>query len=281
MVYLNGNFVAKNKASISVMDRGFLFGDGVYEVIPVYQGKLFRLDAHLQRLQKSLDAVQISNPCKNDKWLEILEKLLNYSQSANQSLYLQITRGADTQRKHSFENLIPTVYIESNPLIPKDKVSLEKGFSAITSSDIRWSRCDIKATSLLANTMYAQNAKEAQVEEVILHRDNIVTEGATSNVFMIKGDTLHTHPADTHILSGITRDLALESATACHLKIEELGFTTDELLSADEVWISSSTREIMPITQIDNFAINNGKVGHYWECVYNHYQQLKNDRPKA
>lgn len=277
MVYLNGNFVAKNKASISVMDRGFLFGDGVYEVIPVYQGKLFRLDAHLQRLQKSLDAVQISNPYTNEKWLETLKQLLKYSQSDNQSLYLQITRGADTQRKHSFENLTPTIYIESNPLTPKDKMHLEKGFSAITSSDIRWSRCDIKATSLLANTMYAQNAKEAQVEEVILHRDNIVTEGATSNVFMIKGDTLHTHPADSYILSGITRDLALESALACHLKIKESGFTTAKLLNADEVWISSSTREIMPITQIDNCVINNGKVGHYWECVYNHYQQLKND----
>ncbi|CAC9575415.1 D-alanine aminotransferase (EC 2.6.1.21) [uncultured Gammaproteobacteria bacterium] len=277
MVYLNGNFIAKNKASISVMDRGFLFGDGVYEVIPAYHGKLFRLDAHLQRLQKSLEAVQISNPYTNDKWLETLKQLLSYSQSDNQSLYLQITRGADTQRKHSFGSLSPTVYIESNPLIPKDKITLEQGFSAITSSDIRWSRCDIKATSLLANTMYAQNAKKAQVEEVILHRDNIVTEGATSNVFMVKGNTLHTHPANTHILSGITRDLALESATACHLKIKELGFTTDELLGADEVWISSSTREIMPITQIDNRTINNGKVGHYWACVYNHYQQLKND----
>lgn len=277
MVYLNDNFITKNKASISVMDRGFLFGDGVYEVIPVYQGKLFRLDAHLKRLQKSLDAVQISNPYVNEKWLEIFNQLLSYSQSANQSLYLQITRGADTQRKHSFKNLNPTVYIESNLLIAKDKVALKKGFSAITCPDIRWSRCDIKATSLLANTMYVQKAKEAQVEEVILHRDNIVTEGATSNVFMIKDDTLYTHPSDTHILSGITRDLALESATAYHLKIEELGFTTDKLFSADEVWISSSTREIIPITQINDYAINDSKVGHYWEYVYNYYQQLKND----
>ncbi len=277
MVFLNGVFILKNKASIPVMDRGFLFGDGIYEVIPSYQGKLFYLDTHLKRLQRSLDAVQIPNPYTNNKWLEILEQLLGYSQSTNQSLYLQITRGADTQRKHSFKKLNPTVYIESNQFIVKNKSLLEKGFSVITQADIRWSRCDIKATSLLANIMYIQNAKEARVEEVILHRNNIITEGATSNVFMIKDNTLYTHPADTHILSGITRDLVLESAITCHLKIDKSGFTKNKLLNADEVWISSSTREIMPITKIDNCTVNDGKVGHYWECVYNYYQQLKND----
>ncbi|CAC9610269.1 D-alanine aminotransferase (EC 2.6.1.21) [uncultured Gammaproteobacteria bacterium] len=277
MVYLNGNFIAKKQASISVMDRGFLFGDGVYEVIPTYQGKLFRLDAHLKRLQNSLDAIKISNPYSNSEWQKILNQLLGYSQSENQSLYLQITRGADTQRKHSFDTLIPTVYIESNPLITKTKHTLEKGVSVITQADIRWSRCDIKATSLLANVLYAQNAKENQVEEIILHRDNIVTEGATSNVFMIKAGILFTHPASKNILSGVTRDLVLESALACKLSANESAFTVDALLNADEVWISSSTREIMPITQIDDQAVNHGKVGNYWECVYHHYQQLKND----
>ncbi|MDC9714382.1 MAG: aminotransferase class IV [Gammaproteobacteria bacterium] len=277
MVYLNGNFIKKNQASVSVMDRGFLFGDGVYEVIPVYQGKLFRLTAHLKRLQNSLDAIKIPSPHSNNEWLEILNQLLGYSQPLNQSLYLQITRGSDTQRRHSFEALTPTVYIESSPLIPKTKQALKQGFSAITQTDIRWSRCDIKATSLLANVLYSQNAKENQVEEIILHRNDIVTEGATSNVFIIKNKTLFTHPSGAHILSGITRDLALESALACKLPINESVFSVDELLNADEVWISSSTREIMPITQIDNQLINHGKIGTYWECVYNHYQQLKND----
>lgn len=277
MIYLNGNFIAKKKASISVMDRGFLFGDGVYEVIPTYQGKLFRLDAHLKRLQNSLDAIKISNPHSNNAWQKIFNQLLNYSQSDTQSLYLQITRGAGVQRKHSFDTLVPTVYIESNPLIVKTQYTLEKGFSTITQTDIRWSRCDIKATSLLANILYAQNAKENQVEEIILHRDNIVTEGATSNVFMIKSGILFTHPTGKHILSGITRDLVLESALACKLPTNESAFTVDALLSADEVWISSSTREIMPITQINGQFINHGKVGQYWESVYRHYQQLKND----
>lgn len=257
------------------MDRGFLFGDGVYEVIPVYQGKLFRMDAHLERLQKNLDTVQILNPYTHNQWLEILTQLLSYSQAQNQSLYLQITRGVDTQRKHSFKNLTPTVYIESNPLIKKDKTTLKKGFSAITRPDIRWSRCDIKTTSLLANTLYAQAAQEQQVEEVILHRNNIVTEGASSNVFMIKDTTLYTHPINHYILSGITRDLVTESASACNLTLKESAFSVDDLLSADEVWISSSTREIMPITQIDNRNINHARVGCYWACVYEHYQTLK------
>ncbi len=275
MVYLNGAFIAKNKASIPVMDRGFLFGDGVYEVIPVYQGRLFRPEAHLKRLQKSLDAIQISNPYTNIKWLEILLQLLSYAQTQDQSIYLQITRGADSQRKHSFKALTPTVYIESNPLVSKDKNTLEQGFSAITRPDIRWSRCDIKATSLLANTLYVQSAQEAQVEEVILHRDNIVTEGATSNVFIVKDDALYTHPANHYILSGITRDLAIESAVACGLTLKESSFNVAQLLVADEVWISSSTREIMPIIQIDNQRINHAQVGRYWECVYTHYQTLK------
>lgn len=277
MVYLNGNFIAKNTASISVMDRGFLFGDGVYEVIPVYQGKIFRLNAHLKRLQKSLDAIKIPNPHTENEWLAILNQLLTYTKTSNQSLYFQITRGADTSRKHNFDTLTPTIYIEANPLTPKTKQVLEQGFSAITQADIRWSRCDIKATSLLANTLYAQTAKAHQVEEVILHRQTTITEGATSNVFMLKNNTLHTHPTGTNILSGITRDLALESAQACHLTIQESPFNLNALLNADEVWISSSTREIMPITQINGQAINNGKVGQHWACVYTHYQQLKND----
>lgn len=276
MVYLNGVFIAKNKASISVMDRGFLFGDGVYEVIPVYQGQIFRLDEHLGRLQKSLDSVKIPNPHTKNEWLEIFNQLLSHTQAADQSIiYFQITRGTDIQRKHSFDTLTPTVYIESNPLIPKTKEVLEQGFSVIIQADIRWLRCDIKATSLLANTLYAKNAEEHQVEEVILHRDNIITEGATSNVFIIKGNALCTHPIGVNILSGITRDLVLESADACNLSINELAFNIDSLLSADEVWISSSTREIMPITKINGQAINSGKVGQYWECVYNHYQRLK------
>lgn len=275
MVFLNGDFVAKNEASISVMDRGFLFGDGVYEVIPVYNGQLFRLNKHLDRLQKSLDSIQITNPYSPDQWFDLLTQLTHYSSKPDQSLYLQITRGADIQRKHNFSTLTPTVYIESNPLIAKTKETLEQGFSVITQADIRWSRCDIKATSLLSNILYAQQAKQHQVEEVILFRENFITEGATSNVFMVKEGALFTHPAGKHILSGITRDLVLESAQACKMQIYETPFSIDALMNAEEVWISSSNREVMPIISIDNQPVNHGKAGEHWLRIFEYYQRLK------
>lgn len=275
MVFLNGEFIPKNQASISVMDRGFLFGDGVYEVIPVYAGKIFRLNEHLARLQNSLDSIQISNPYSTEKWQGILTQLLEQAPESDQSIYLQITRGADATRKHRFSELTPTVFIELNPLAPKTKLELESGYHAIIQPDFRWERCDIKATSLLANIMYAQQAKQHQVEEVILHRDQSITEGATSNVFVIRNDTLFTHPTGKHILSGITRDLVIESARHCALNIQESIITVDEVFSSDEVWISSSTREVMPITMIDSKPINNGKIGRHWSNVYDHYQSLK------
>ncbi|KAA0444616.1 MAG: branched-chain amino acid--2-keto-4-methylthiobutyrate aminotransferase [Candidatus Thioglobus sp.] len=259
------------------MDRGFLFGDGIYEVVSVYQGKIFSLNEHLQRLQKSLDSVKIANPHTQKQWLEICNKLLSYAPKGDYSIYFQITRGVGAERKHDFETLTPTVYLQLSKLVLKGKKLLSQGFSAITQEDIRWHRCDIKSTSLLANTLYAQNAKENQVEEVILQRNNIITEGATSNVFILKNNILQTHPTDNNILAGITRDLTLKSADACSLEINESTFNRDDLMSADEVWISSSTREIMPINKIDSQAINNGKIGKYWNCVYDHYQQLKND----
>ena len=276
MVFLNGEFTPKDQACISVMDRGFLFGDGVYEVIPVYAGKIFRLSDHLARLQNSLDSIQISNPYTPEKYQNIFDQLLEQSPNSNQAIYLQITRGADMVRKHSFNELRPTVFIELNPLIPKTKTELENGYHAITQPDFRWERCDIKATSLLANIIYSQQAKQSQVEEVILHRDQMMTEGATSNVFIVKGNTLFTHPTGQHILSGITRDLVIESARHCGLIIKEVATNIDDIFSANEVWISSSTREVMPITNVDSKLINNGKIGQHWSQVYDHYQTIKN-----
>ena len=259
------------------MDRGFLFGDGVYEVIPAYNGKIFRLTEHLNRLQNNLDSIQITNPYSDDEWLAILTKLNSFSPESDQSLYLQITRGADTQRKHNFNALTPTVYIEANPFTPKTKAQLEVGFSALTREDIRWHRCDIKSTSLLANILYAQEAKQHQVEEVILSRNNEITEGATSNVFILKDNTLFTHPTGANILPGITRDLVINSAKACKLDMQETSFSLGDIHQADGLWISSSTREIMPITSLDDQPINQGVIHPAWSCVYEQYQLLKND----
>ncbi len=275
MVFLNGEFVAKHNASISVMDRGFLFGDGVYEVIPAYNQKIFRLTEHLHRLQKSLDALQIPNPYNPQQWRSILTQLMGFFSHKNQSFYLQITRGADTERRHHYRGLSPTVYIESSALTPKTQTQLSAGFRAILLEDMRWGRCDIKATSLLASVLYGQQIKAHQVEEAILHKNDTITEGATSNVFMIKADTLFTHPANHNILCGITRDLVLESAKKCQIDITETHFSVAELLTADEVWISGSTREIMPITHINAQPINHAKIGKIWQRIYQHYQSLK------
>lgn len=277
MVFLNGEFIAKDRAFISILDRGFLFGDGVYEVIPVYNGKIFRLKNHLERLQKSLNAVQIDNPYGAMKWEGILTKLITFSTHKNQSLYLQITRGEASKRQHSFTNMRPTIYIHSNLLALKSKQDLACGFAAISAKDIRWGRCDIKTTSLLANVLYAQQARENNAEEIILFRHNKITEGATSNVFMLKNNTLFTHPADHQILSGITRNLVLQSAKTCQLMIKQQAFSLQDMAQADELWICSSTREIMPITTVDNQPINHKKVGEVWGQIYDNYQQLKND----
>ena len=273
MVFLNGIFVDKDKAFVSVMDRGFLFGDGVYEVIPVYNRKLLKPIEHLNRLQKSLDSVSINNPYNESEWLDILIKLMSYSVSDDQSIYLQITRGSDTKRVHTYKDLKPSIYIESNILKTRTKKEVSKGYSAITMKDIRWDRCNIKSTSLLANILYSQEAKKANAEEAILHKNNVITEGSTSNVFLIKNGVLFTHPAGSKILSGITREMVLESAKSINIIVKEEACNLDDIYDCDEVWISSSTRGIIPITKIDDKLLNNGVVGKLWKGVYEDYLQ--------
>jgi len=273
MVFLNGIFVDKDKAFVSVMDRGFLFGDGVYEVIPVYNRKLLKPIEHLNRLQKSLDSVSIKNPYNESEWLDILIKLMSYYVSDDQSIYLQITRGSDAKRVHTYKDLKPCVYIESNVLKTRTKKEVSKGYSAITMKDIRWDRCNIKSTSLLANILYSQEAKKANAEEAILHKNNVITEGSTSNVFLIKNGVLFTHPAGSKILSGITREMVLESAKSINIIVKEEACNLDDIYDCDEVWISSSTRGIIPITKIDDKLLNNGVVGKLWKGVYEDYLQ--------
>ena len=273
MVFLNGIFVDKDKAFVSVMDRGFLFGDGVYEVIPVYNRKLLKPIEHLNRLQKSLDSVSIKNPYNESEWLDILIQLMSYSVSDDQSIYLQITRGSDTKRVHTYKDLKPSIYIESNILKTRTKKEVSKGYSAITMKDIRWDRCNIKSTSLLANILYSQEAKKANAEEAILHKNNVITEGSTSNVFLIKNGVLFTHPAGSKILSGITREMVLESAKSINIIVKEEACNLDDIYDCDEVWISSSTRGIIPITKIDDKLLNNGVVGKLWKGVYEDYLQ--------
>ena len=276
MVYLNGKFILKSEAFISVMDRGFLFGDGVYEVFPVYNGLILGLESHLKRLQKGLDAINIVNPYDKKGWISIINKLISYHrENSKQAIYLQISRGCDDDRKHTHGKLEPTVYMQSSPFKSQTKDDLLIGSDAITRDDTRWSQCDTKATSLLANIMFAQEAKNHGVEEVILIRDGIVTECSSSNLFLVKNNSVYTHPKGPYILPGITREIAIDCAKYCDIEVKEVTFNKDSLMDADEVWISSSTREIVPIKRIDNSLINNGKVGEIWSLIYDRYQAIK------
>jgi D-alanine transaminase len=276
LVYLNGKFILKSEAFISVMDRGFLFGDGVYEVFPVYNGLILGLESHLKRLQEGLDAINIVNPYDKKGWISIINKLISYHQENNkQAIYLQISRGCDDDRKHTYGKLKPTVFMQSSPFKSPTKSDLLKGSNAITRNDIRWSQCDTKATSLLANIMFAQEAKNHGVEEVILIRNGIVTECSSSNLFLVKNNCIYTHPKGSYILPGITRDMIIDCAKYCEIEVKEVSFNKDSLMAADEVWISSSTREVIPITHIDNSPINNSKVGETWSLIYDRYQAIK------
>ena len=276
VVYLNGKFIPKEKAFISVMDRGFLFGDGVYEVFPVYNNNIIGLKPHLNRLQDGLDAINIKNPNSKDEWINLINKVVKLNnKNSSQAIYLQISRGCDENRKHTYGKLKPTIYIQSSGIEPKDKRDLIKGKSAITREDIRWLKSNTKATSLLANTLYAQEAKESDSEEAILYRDGIVTEASSSNVFIVKDNCLYTHPKGPNILPGVTRKIAIQCAENLGIKVKEEKFTKEELMNADEVWICSSTREILPITSIDGITISNGYAGPVWSLVYDQYQKLK------
>ena len=276
MVYLNGNFIEKDKAFVSVMDRGFLFGDGVYEVFPAYNRKIIGLDSHLNRLQDGLDAISIKNPHTKNEWKDLINKIISFdSNNRNQAVYLQIPRGSDQNRKHTYGELKPTVYIQSSAINPREKSTLLNGLSAITREDIRWLKSNTKATSLLANTLYAQEAKNNDAEETILYRDGIVTEASSSNVFIVKSNCIYTHPKGPNILPGITREKVIECAKINNINVEESSFTKEQLMDADEVWISSSTRELIPITIIDGIQISDGFAGPIWSEVYDQYQSLK------
>jgi D-alanine transaminase len=240
-VYLNGEYIPLAEAKVSVLDRGFIFGDGVYEVIPIYNRKPFRLEQHLQRLQSNLDAIRITNPFDKQQWSEIFDRVINANEPAHQSLYMQITRGV-AKRDHAFpEKVTPTIFVMVNPLQETDDSAFNKGISAITLDDIRWQYCNIKAIALLPNVLLKQTAIDDGAQEAILLRNGEVTEGSASNIFIVSQGVIKTPPKTSFLLPGITRDLVVELAKNNGLAIKETGFSGTELQSADEIWITSST----------------------------------------
>ena len=278
-VYLNGNFMAPDQARISPLDRGFLFADGVYEVIPAYNGVLFRFDEHLQRLERSLAEIGIHNPHDPAQWRSLCDSLVAHNGGGNLSVYLQITRGAAQKRDHAFPvpPVTPTVFMMTSPgAVPAaDSPDTAQGSLAITLDDIRWARCDIKSISLLPNSLLRQQAVEAGAAEAILLRDGFVTEGSASNVFIVRNGTIFTPPKCHAILGGITRDLVVELCVAEGLPVAEQEISESQLRQAEEIWVTSSTREIVPIIQLNNSPVGSGQPGPVWKTVARHYVNFK------
>ncbi len=277
--YLNGTFQPINEARISPLDRGFIFGDGIYEVIPVYDGKLFRLDEHLKRLDDNLAAVRIKQPLSDIAWQSVLNEMVARNQPINgdeQSIYLQVTRGV-AERDHGFpdSHTEPTLFIMSSALKALPASIAEHGVAAITHEDIRWKNCHIKNTSLLGNILLRQHAYDEDAVEAILIRDGEVTEGAASNLFALIDDVLITPPKGPLLLPGITRDLILELAQQHNIPTCEAFITPVQLLHAKEIWLTSSTKEILPVTTLDGIAIGSGKPGKLWQQMRQHYQTYK------
>jgi len=277
VVYLNGEYLPLNEAKVSVLDRGFIFGDGVYEVIPVYGNKALRFEHHMQRLNDSLNAVRIANPLSNTQWQDIIDKLISESADKikDQSIYLHITRGV-AQRDHRFPDVSePTVFVMSNLLHAVDPDLLKSGIAAVTLDDIRWQYCNIKAIALLPNILLRQQAVDQGAAEAILIRDGNMTEGAASNVFIVNNGVIKTPPKDKKLLPGITRDLVVEIAQSHNMPIAETSISEEEFLKADEIWLTSSTKEILPVTRINGQQVGNGKPGAVWQDMYQKYQDYK------
>jgi D-alanine transaminase len=274
LVYLNGEYKPLAEATINVLDRGFTFGDGVYEVIPVFNRTVFRFDEHIQRLENSLKAIYIENPITRNDWKGIFQKLIESVEQENQSIYLQITRGV-SERDHDISLANdPTVFAMSRPIIKKD---LTSGIKAILHEDIRWQYCDIKAITLLPSIILRHKAKEQGAKEAILIRGGFVTEGAASNVFVCKNNVIITPPKNNHVLPGITRDLTLEILSENNIPHEENKITKENLLDADEIWVTSSTWEIVPVVELDNRQVGDGKPGALWHKLNDLYQTYKNN----
>lgn len=261
-VYLNGEFLPGEEAHISVMDRGFLFGDGVYEVVPCYGGRLFRLAHHLERLDHSLQGIRMANPLSQDEWREILQRMIEQLPGEDQSVYLQVTRGTSGKRDHAIpKGIKPTVFIMTSPAAYVDPAKINSGVEAITLEDNRWHRCDIKAITLLANVLLRAHAVDQGAAEAILIRDGKAMEGAASNLFIIDEGVIITPPKSEHLLPGITRDLILELASANGIPFNEAEIPEQLLKDAGEIWLTSSTKEIMPVVELDGVKVGNGKPG--------------------
>ncbi|MBL7001029.1 MAG: D-amino acid aminotransferase [Gammaproteobacteria bacterium] len=276
-VYLNGKYPPAIEAQVSILDRGFMFGDGVYEVIPVYSGKVFALEEHLERLQQSLDAVEIKNPFALADWQGIIQHLIKINTGAQDAaIYLQITRGVMEKRDHVYSReMTPTVLVMCRPVEFPSQDKNTRGVKAITQEDNRWGDCHIKSINLLPNVLLKQYAVDQKAAESILIRNGFVTEGSVSNLFIVKNDTIRTPPKGRNMLGGITRDLIIKICAKNKIVAQEKVISEDDLHDADEVWLTSSTKEIVPVTTLNQHKVGGGVPGPKWHQLIDLYQAYK------
>lgn len=271
-VFLNGQYLPLNEAKVSVLDRGFLFGDGVYEVIPSYFGRLFHFQEHLERLENSLAVIRLANPHTREQWLDILSPLLDVN--LDQYIYLQITRGVAPKRDHAFPEDAPaTVFAMCSAIVPF--AGLNDGVKAVSMDDTRWKFCNVKAITLLGNILHRQEAIDQGCAEALLVKDGYVIEGAASNVFAVIDGVLFTPPKGNDILSGITRDVILDIARKNNIPCCEDKIPFVALQTASEIWVTSSTREIIPIVELDSKQVSDGKPGAVWHAMNQLFQAYK------
>ena len=275
MVFLNGKFMPLEEARVPVLDRGFIFGDGVYELVPVYSRVPFRMDEHLARLERSLASVRIRNPYSRAEWRDIILQLVARQSFEDQGVYFQVTRGV-AKRDHAFpKDAAPTVFVMSNPLVNPPQELVERCAAAVTAVDDRWLHCDIKSISLIGNCLLRQASADVGAAETILFRDRRLTEASASNVFVVRDGVILSPPKSGLILPGITYDVISEIARSAGLPIEFRDVSEPEVRSADEVWVTSSSKEVLAIVALDGKPVGGGKPGPVFRRVYALYQEFK------
>lgn len=275
LVYLNGELTPLSEAKIPVLDRGFIFGDGVYDVIPMYARKAFRGKQHLARLFRSLKAIGIPNPHTEEEWLALIGKVSQAHPADDQLIYIQVTRGV-AKRGHAFPAEVkPTVFIMTNPIVLPAEEARTKGVACVSMEDKRWLRCEIKSVSLLGNVLAAQYAAENNVVEAIQFRDGFLTEASASNVWIVRDGKLLAPPKDNLILEGIRYGLLEELCAAQGIPFEVRRIPREEVFAADEVMLSSASKEVLPVVSIDGNTIADGKPGPVFRKLYAAYQEAK------
>ena len=275
IAHFNGQLMPLDEVRISPLDRGFIFGDGVYEVIPVYNGVMLRGREHFERLQRSMDEIGLANPHTVDEWMALAQKLLGHH-PGNQSIYIQVTRGAPEKRDHVIpKGLTPTVFMMCYPLASPSREQVDNGVKCVTARDFRWEKCHIKSTSLLGNVLARQMSADVGATETILLRDGMLTEASASNVFVVKAGAVAAPPRDNLILLGITYDLLVRLAGEGAVKLEIRPVTEAELRAADEVWLSSSTKEVLAVTTLDGKPVGSGKPGPLFRRMHQLFQEHK------